>query len=181
VKLLATIHRYDVSMFSWVMARKHRALFTRISRWISFTGDGYLYLAFGFLLFLDASPESRLLLTCALTAFAIERPVYFILKNGLKRNRPQDALRDFRSFIMPSDRFSFPSGHTSAAFLMATLLAGFYPSLAPLAFAWAAGVGLSRIFLGVHFPTDVLVGLTIGSGIALSALAGFGVQQVALG
>ena len=44
-----------------------------------------------------------------------------MLKNGFKRNRPQDALTHFTSVIVPHDQFSFPSGHTSAAFLMATL------------------------------------------------------------
>ncbi len=170
MKLLTNIQQLDVSMFTWVMARKRRTLFTQLSRWISHSGDGVLYAAFGGYLFWTGSADDRLLLACALAAFAIERPLYFVLKNGFKRNRPQEALNDFRSFIIPSDQFSFPSGHTSAAFLMATLLANFYPDLALPMYAWAGSIGLSRIFLGVHFPTDILMGATMGTSIALWSL-----------
>ncbi len=175
MKLLSTIHQCDVSMFTWVMARKHRAFFTEVGRWISRTGDGYLYLAFAAYLAISATPDNLLFLQLALVAFALERTAYFVLKNGFKRNRPQDALCEFRSFIIPADRFSFPSGHTSAAFLMAALVAHFHPPLTVPAFTWATGVGLSRIFLGVHFPTDVLVGMTIGTSIALTMVRIFGV------
>jgi undecaprenyl-diphosphatase len=168
--LLTTIHEFDVTMFSWVMGRKNRALFTRIGKWISHTGDGFLYAAYGLYLGLNQGTEEHMLLISALLAFSIERPLYFILKNGFRRNRPQEALNGFRSFIIPSDQFSFPSGHTSGAFLMATLISSFYPSLIIPAYFWALSVGLSRIFLGVHFPTDILVGMTMGTTIALLGL-----------
>jgi undecaprenyl-diphosphatase len=170
MKLIATIHQYDVSMFTWCMNRKRLSLFTGISRWVSRSGDGFLYLLFAIYLYGSGTPVGRMFLVSALLAFALERPLYFVLKNSLKRSRPQDALGNFRSFIIPSDKFSFPSGHTSGAFLMATLVACFYPALAVPAFVWAACVGLSRIFLGVHFPTDILVGMTMGVSIASVAL-----------
>lgn len=170
MKLLTNIQQFDVSMFTWVMARKRRALFTQISRWISHSGDGVLYVAYGAYLAWTELAADRLLLVCALVAFAVERPLYFVLKNGFKRHRPQDALNDFRSFIIPSDKFSFPSGHTSAAFVMATLLSSFHPALTLPAYIWAGLVGLSRIFLGVHFPTDILVGAAMGTSIALWSL-----------
>jgi undecaprenyl-diphosphatase len=170
MKLLASIHQFDVSMFTWVMARKRLMLFTQVARWISCSGDGLLYLVFGGYLFWSGLPDNRLLLACALAAFAVERPLYFVLKNGFKRNRPQEALTNFRSFIIPSDEFSFPSGHTSGAFLMATLLASFHPGISLPIYLWAGSVGLSRIFLGVHFPTDILMGATMGTSIALFSL-----------
>jgi undecaprenyl-diphosphatase len=173
MKLLTTIHQYDVSMFHWVMARKHRAWFTHIGRWISRTGDGPLYALFATYLYWTGLPADRLFLIAALAAFLVERPLYFVLKRGFKRNRPEDALFGFRSFIIPSDKFSFPSGHTSAAFLMATLLAYFHPALVLPAYLWATSVGMSRIFLGVHFPTDILVGTAMGMSVALISLRVF--------
>jgi undecaprenyl-diphosphatase len=110
-----------------------------------------------------------------LLAFLIERPLYFVLKNSFKRNRPAAALDNFVSVIIPSDKFSFPSGHTSAAFMMATLISYFSQSftdvsLIVLLYLWATTIGFSRVILGVHFPTDTLMGAVLGVSTALFSL-----------
>ena len=89
------------------------------------------------------------------------------LKYSFKRTRP---------FIKNPDIIaagnggspSFPSGHTSIAFAAATSLTIAYPKwyIAVPAFAWAATVGYSRMYLGVHYPSDVAVGAFIGVGSA---------------
>ena len=169
MKLLYSIHRYDVFMFTWLLNHRGHSSLTKISRYLSKTGDGSLYLLIGALLYWQFGLENTLLQTLLL-AFAIERPLYFVLKNGFKRNRPQAILKNFRSTIIPSDKFSFPSGHTSAAFLMATLLGVAFPALFVPLYLWAALVGFSRVILGVHFPTDTLVGALLGLSAALFSL-----------
>ena len=169
MKLLYSIHKYDVSLFTWLMNARIISVLIKTCRYISKTGDGELYLFIIGLFCLHGGFESPFLRAAAL-AFAIERPVYFVLKNCCKRNRPEAALQDFRSIIKPSDQFSFPSGHTSAAFMMATLLGYFIPSLMLPLLVWAALVGFSRIALGVHFPTDILVGVIMGISIAIFSL-----------
>jgi undecaprenyl-diphosphatase len=169
MKLLYSIHKYDVFMFSWLINTRVYIALTKVSRYLSKTGDGQLYLLVIGALYWQEGIESRFL-QAVLLAFLIERPVYFVLKNGLKRNRPEAALKNFRSIITPSDQFSFPSGHTSAAFMMATLLGYYFPPLTIPLYCWATLVGCSRVVLGVHFPTDILVGALLGISTALFSL-----------
>ena len=64
---------------------------------------------------------------------------------------------------------SFPSGDTQTAFTAATYLSLLLPRWAPLFISLAVGVGISRIYMGVHFPLDVIVGALIGAAFAVGA------------
>ena len=173
MKLLYSIHKYDVFMFTWLINTRIHGALTKSSRYLSKTGDGILYVLIAGALIYHEGIDSPFL-HVVLLAFLIERPVYFILKNGLKRNRPEAALKNFRSIIKPSDQFSFPSGHTSAAFMMATLLSFYFPALIIPFYIWATLVACSRVVLGVHFPTDTLVGSILGMSTAIFCLGYIG-------
>lgn len=169
MKTLKTIHEYDLSLFNRLSHVRLNADLMTLNRYISKTGDGHLYLLLLVWISLQEGYHS-LLFMAILIGFAIERPVYYILKNGFKRNRPASVLDGFQSIIKPSDQFSFPSGHTSAAFMVAVLCGYFYPEVMPFLLGWAFLIGLSRIMLGVHFPTDTLVGMCLGVSTALVSL-----------
>lgn len=169
MKIMQTIHAYDVNLFLWVNQRKSQRFLVRCARGISSTGDGHLYLILAAALGYSAQPTELVLLTCLAVGLLIERPVYLILKNLCRRERPPTALK-IPGFIIPSDRFSFPSGHTSAAFLVATLASFFYPVFMPFLLGWAVLVGMARVILGVHFPTDTLIGALMGTVLALTSL-----------
>lgn len=170
MSILQNIHAVDVQTFSWCMARKHRIGFARISRAISFSADGPLYALLALSLWWLGFSS---LVVALATGFILERCLYLILKRGFKRNRPADALENFSSFIIPSDQFSFPSGHTSGAFFIAYCLSGSFPEFATILYVWASQVGLSRIFLGVHFPTDTVMGALLGTGCAALVIGVF--------
>ena len=169
MKLIYSIHKCDVFMFNWLNNVSIHTHLARLCRHVSKTGDGFLYILLAAWLYWESGSESPLFKAMAL-AFLIERPTYFLLKNGFKRNRPQAALENFRSIITPSDQFSFPSGHTSAAFMMATLVGLFQPAWMIPLYLWASSVGFSRVVLGVHFPTDILMGVALGVGTAIFSL-----------
>ena len=90
------------------------------------------------------------------------------LKHTFDRRRPYEKYPNSVHPIEPEDSPSFPSGHTAAAFSLATSLSITYPKwyvIAPSTI-WACGVGFARINQGVHYPSDVLTGAAIGVGCA---------------
>lgn len=112
-------------------------------------------------------------LPAVLLGFALELSLYKLIKQSCKRPRPCQTLAVENRIAFP-DQYSFPSGHTAAAFMIAVLLGLFCSGLLPFLLVWAGLVGLSRIVLGVHYPADVLAGLVLGSVTALAAFVLFG-------
>jgi undecaprenyl-diphosphatase len=108
----------------------------------------------------------------ALLALALSHIIVHLLKNSVCRLRPKDVLPDINTFSMPLDYYSFPSGHTTAVFAIATTLAINIPISAAICFPIALIVAISRLYLGVHYPSDVLAGMAVAifSSVILKAI-----------
>lgn len=162
--LLKSIHNLDLKTFDWCLRRKHRDCAVKLAKLISYSANGPLYAVAG-LIFIAF--EHWPLVQILAIGFVLERCLYFVFKSFFKRNRPPAAIPGYHSVIEPSDQFSFPSGHTSAAFLVSGALIFAYPECIWIVMPWAILVGIARVLLGVHFPTDVIAGAALGSSICL--------------
>ncbi|WP_348620869.1 phosphatase PAP2 family protein [Pedobacter lusitanus] len=103
------------------------------------------------------------------TSSAVNLLLTMVIKKIVKRPRPFLGQIKINAVYHPGQT-SFPSGHTSSSFTTATALSQVYHKwyvIAP-AYLWASSVGYSRMYLGVHYPSDVATGALIGTGSALS-------------
>lgn len=102
-----------------------------------------------------------------LVAMIISQSIVYSLKAILSRERPYKILEHLNTFGIEMKDYSFPSGHSASSFSIATTIALNNPKLSIYVFTLAMIVGISRIYLGVHYPTDVAVGIFLGVGISL--------------
>ncbi len=94
-----------------------------------------------------------------------------ILKNLIARIRPYEVIEGLKILINAPHDFSFPSGHTASSFATATVLYMTLPKKFGIpALILAVLISISRLYLGVHYPTDVLGGLISGVAIAFTTV-----------
>jgi undecaprenyl-diphosphatase len=96
--------------------------------------------------------------------------LYRLLKRHTRRPRPFRAHEDLIAYVPPLDEYSFPSGHTLHAVSFSIVAAVWFPFLAPPLIAFTVMVALSRVVLGLHYPTDVLAGAVLGVAVGGGSL-----------
>ncbi len=147
---------------------------TRAMRALTHLGDTSTWVVIGLLLGAAGGKGPRYEALLGLGA-GLAALVSHFLKRTCCRPRPTAGvdprghrMHGFAALIEIPDAFSFPSGHTAAAFAIAVALAGEGHGLGALTLSLASGIGLSRVYLGAHYPLDVAAGVGLG---ALSGLA----------
>ena len=147
--------------------RAIRALFRAVSR----LGDGVFWYVLMALMPL-LRPDRGLLVSAQMLATGgVGLALYKLLKKKLVRERPFIGLIGIECVMPPLDRYSFPSGHTLHAVLFTVLAVTQVPVLAAVLVPFALLVAMSRVVLGLHYPSDVLVGAVLGGSLAVASNA----------
>lgn len=136
-------------------------------------GDGWLWYLTGLCVLLFGGQNRLPAVAAAGCASLAGIGIFMLLKKLSGRKRPCEIEPHCWAKLLPPDRFSFPSGHTITAFAVAIELAEFYPALLPPLLFCALSIAASRVLLGMHFLSDVLVGALLGTGLALTSHAIF--------
>lgn len=152
-----------------------RLFFKGISR----LGDGVFWYSLALLMPLLYGMDALYALAHITVTSLLCVAIYSQLKKRLVRQRPFISFADITAHTAPLDRYSFPSGHTMNAVNFAILFSAFFPLLIWLVVPFAILVALSRVILGMHYPTDVLVGAALGMLISFGSLAIFPVGAFA--
>ena len=97
----------------------------------------------------------------------INLAIYKRLKHRLTRNRPYINHQSIQRQATPLDEYSFPSGHTLHAVAFTWITCVYYPQLGWLLIPFTILIALSRIILGLHYPSDVIAGAVIGASMAV--------------
>jgi len=138
---------------------------------ISWLGNGKFWYVLMLLLPVFGGREGLAVSLRMAAAGAVGILVYKLIKHLTHRPRPYMA-HDMILLGAPAlDQFSFPSGHTLHAVMFTVLVVAAFPLLGWLLLPFTALVAASRVILGLHYPTDVLLGALLGLGIALLAPA----------
>lgn len=133
---------------------------------VSRIGDGHYGVAGLLLLFWALGAAALPAVTQAASVALVGHGLYKTLKRKTARPRPLHAAVGFDFTVPPLDRYSFPSGHTLHAVAFAFVASAHVPVLAWIFVPFAVLVAMSRVVLGLHYPTDVLAGAFLGSVLA---------------
>ena len=132
-------------------------------------GDGWLWYLVGLAVLLLGGPERLNAIAAAGSATLVGVGIFIVVKKISGRKRPCEIEPHVWAHLLPPDQFSFPSGHTITAFAVAVSLGEFYSSLLVLLLLCAMAIATSRILLGMHFLSDVVVGALLGTGLAFTS------------
>ena len=175
----------DKNVIHFLSKRRFRFL-TSFMRFISRLGDGlawfflcFIFILIGFLQEGEFTASGEISTGLALSFGSIIQAILqMIIKRVFNRQRPYVKHVDISKAIKPPDRFSFPSGHTAGAFTVSFVLYYYHPFISIPFFVLSGLIAFSRMYLGVHYLSDILAGILLGFissslGIYLALLLNF--------
>ncbi len=163
---LNSMHRLDSNLCIAVNQTSQIRLIRDLFRLVSRLGDGLFWYALMLLILLFEGRDGLLPVLHTALAGLSGTLLYKWLKGKTLRPRPFEVHQDIFMTGKPLDKFSFPSGHTLHAVVFGLVAINYYPALSFIIMPFVSMVALSRVVLGLHYPSDVIAGALIGSLIA---------------
>ncbi len=165
--LRETVNRCDASLFKAINGLAGHPFLDRLMVFFTTLGYGWALVLLCLIIliagWLTKKSRVRLSAYAGLVAYAIGGIASSTFKVIWERPRPLLALYDVKIVDSPLFTNSFPSGHTITAFALAVACTAFSPKLGWFLYPLAVLIGISRIYIGVHYPFDVLYGAALGT------------------
>ena len=157
-----SIPMFDFNVIKFIQDNFHNPVSDAIFPFITHLGEaGAIWIAAAIIMVcFKKSRKCGILALCAMTVTFLFGEVF--LKNVVCRVRPCNQFPEVAMLITRPRSFSFPSGHSASSFAAATIIFWFNKKFGLLAIATAALIAFSRVFLFVHYPTDILAGALLG-------------------
>lgn len=160
--MIEAIINFDIQTLLYVQENIRCAFLSHIFIPLTKSGDfGFIFILAGIIMLcFSRTRKTGIIFLSALTVdFIISN---LLIKNLVMRVRPYEVIENLAILTAPPHGYSFPSAHTSAAFACITTLYFTEKKLFPYTLIFAVLMGLSRIYVGVHYPSDVFCGAVVG-------------------
>ncbi|WP_026174279.1 phosphatase PAP2 family protein [Effusibacillus pohliae] len=156
----------DVTTFFWMNHSLRFPLLDRVMPLITHLGGAVWCIGFTLILLVGGGVRWQQTGIHLALSLLISHLIVAVCKKILPRPRPYQVLEDVCTGRKLLRDASFPSGHATAAFCMATVLSVALPACILVFYSLAAAVAVSRVYLGLHYPSDVTIGAALGIGTA---------------
>lgn len=156
------LQNLDLYFLEYLQSNFQSVLNDKIFRFITVLGDkGFIWVVIALILIIgNKHRRTGILVILALLLASLVGEV--LIKNIVQRPRPFVEYRYLKSIISYTSGYSFPSGHTVSSFAAARILSSEFKKYRCLFFGLAFAIAFSRLYLLVHYPTDIAAGIIIG-------------------
>lgn len=164
--MFQAIQTFDESILLFVQENLRSDFLTPIMLFITKLGDvGFIWLLIGVVLLISKKTRrvGVVFLICLALAFVVNN---LVIKPLVARPRPYTVIPELQNLLTETS-YAFPSGHTNASFAAAMMLTLVYGKKGAWSYVLAGLIAFSRVYIGVHYLSDVLAGMLVGTACSL--------------